>query len=299
MQEKFIDYILGWQERDYSFKVNLRRRCGVHEGALDEGDPWLHERMAAELRSSAFDFSAYLAFTLEGAVSDAIEVHSFSWLVVWLYLLISFPLHRYLLHVTMPQVAILVLTLPSLAWFALCLFLFKQQQTDIYMRLEKVRRKSATTPEFDRTMEASFSSVAFRLLRGRRLMRIAQVLCILSSYCLGRLMFDPPDWMEDIGMTLASTVIVLSSWVIMMAWLVFQAPVFLALMSLPPYLSLEEQKDMHIFWSAFKPEHGIKLESLSDRLERARHTRDEPAYARPSKMPAQSRDENPPESIDT
>jgi hypothetical protein len=79
-----------------------------------------------------------------------------------------------------------------------------------------------------------------------------QVICLILSYALARMVFSQPDWYGDhLELTLISTVALLLLWLVMMLWFQFHAPIALALLSLPPYFHLNNEDAMTNFWKAF------------------------------------------------
>jgi len=265
MQSKFVDNLILMHEKDEHFNKQLLERCGICVG-----DPGYYDKLEEELQEASFDFSAYLSLQLEEAVSDSIEIHSVSWLFVWIYLLISFCFHLFA-HVSLPTVALFVILPPSLVWFAWCFWVFRSQQVAIAKRRF---HRAHNTPKSVRDLEAMASDrtkdSANVCFQGRRLLRVAQIVSIICSYVLARLIFAPPDWQINFLATLNATAAMGVVWVLMMLWLTFHSPVFLALLSLPPYFSLSNAKAMKNFWKAFKPEHALKLKPLERRLETAR-----------------------------
>jgi hypothetical protein len=252
MQEKFVDAVVRQQFSDEQFRGRLLRKLGAVHRADD--DPCqLAEWLQAELRGPAFDFSAYLAFQLERAVSDNIEIHSFSWCMVWIYLAISWPLHR-LAHMTIPQVVLIMLVAPTFLWLLGCLMLFRGQQGSIAKRrMDRIHSRHPARVYVPAQAQAATSGERVQwLFRGYRLLRVAQVICLICSYALARMVFSQPDWYSThFNLTLVSTVVLMAIWVILMMWLQFHAPIFLALMSLPPYFNPGNNRAMANFWKSF------------------------------------------------
>jgi hypothetical protein len=266
MQGKFVDNLIVMSDggvEDASFQRRLLERCGIVAG-----DPDTYSKLQEELKGASFDFSAYLSLQLEEAVSDSIEIHSSSWIAVWIYLLIA-SLFYVFASVSMPVVALFIILPPTLAWFAGCSWVFRAQQVAI---AERGYHRSRSVLNSARDLEALTSRMskdtAGAFLQGRRLLRVAQIVCIVCSYVLARLAFL--EWQSDFSVTLVATIAMGALWVLMMLWLSFHSPSFLALMSMPPHFSSSNDKAMMHFWKAFNPEHALKVKSLEQRIEVSR-----------------------------
>jgi len=189
---------------------------------------------------------------------------------VWIYLLISFLCHLFA-SVSLPEVALFVILPPSLAWFVGCSWVFRRQQVAIAKR---GYQRGLTSPQSASDLQAlggqQSNDAADVCLKGHRLLRVAQIVCIVCSYVLARLIFAPPDWEMNFLTTLVATIAMGAVWVLMMLWLRFHSPVFLALLSMPPYFNLSNDRAMKNFWKAFKPEHALKVKPLDKRIEISR-----------------------------
>jgi hypothetical protein len=106
----------GMQERFVHFAVtNVDVQREIVQRAQPSHNNGDHEHMLRQaLTGSNFDFSAYLSFEVETAVSESVDVHSATWLAIWVYILISCLWHRFN-NVTFPEMVVIVIPLPTLA----------------------------------------------------------------------------------------------------------------------------------------------------------------------------------------
>jgi hypothetical protein len=257
MQTKFVDNLILMNEKDDSFKKQLQERCGIVAG-----DPDTYSKLQDELKGASFDFSSYLSLQLAEAVSDSIEIHSVSWIVVWILLLISSFFYLFA-SMSLPVVTLCGIMPLTLAWFVGCWLVFRRQQ--IAMAKTSYRRATSylrSAQDLEALVSQQLKDTADACLQGRRVLRVAQIICIACSYVLARLLFSPPDWQTNFSITLVATMATGALWVIMMLWLKFHSPVFLALLSLPPHFTLSNDKAMKNFWRAFKPKHALMVKPL-------------------------------------
>merc|ERR1712157_131811 len=142
MHDMFVAGVLTWQTgKDGSHKAENWDKLLKHlsmDAATSPGQQII--TVTEKLRGECFDFSAFLALNVETAVEDAVELHISSWIVVWIFLAVSFPLHCFL-HVDFSSVSCLLL-FPTAAWLILCLIVLGRMQTKLADRSRKMRGDS-------------------------------------------------------------------------------------------------------------------------------------------------------------
>jgi len=88
--------------------------------------------------------------------------------------------------------------------------------------------------------------IGYAFFHGDHLMRCAQIAGLLCSYVLSRLVYEPPDWQHP-WVTSANVIAIACLWLVLLLWFYVEAPIFLALMSLPPRTSYAtEQHIWHL-----------------------------------------------------
>jgi len=210
-----------------------------------------------KLRSKCFDFSAFLSLNVEHAVEDAVEVHPGSWALVWLFLAASYPIHRYG-KVSFSEMALVAVVGPTIVWLLLCWYVFRHVQNNLARKVHLLH-DSVTS---DHGSSCSDEEISVKVLQaagldrndmswldrwffsGHHLMRFAQVIGFIVCYVLSREAFDPPEWTEDRTWAILATVLLISIYFILSVWFYKQAPIFLALMSLPPRFNKYDENHM-------------------------------------------------------
>mmetsp|Transcript_29317 Transcript_29317/g.78431 ORF Transcript_29317/g.78431 Transcript_29317/m.78431 type:complete len:552 (+) Transcript_29317:2-1657(+) len=253
MQTRFIDGVFLWQIRDNTKYNTLLWHLGLNP---DRADGRSLRSEVETLLQDQFDFSAFLALSVEAAVDDAIEVHIASWCTVWLFLACAFPIHRWG-HVSFSQLTLEAVVPPTVFWLALCLWVFRRQHASMALVARRDAGNDSSSDGETLTTESGYEiSLAMSLERtpvigyaffhGDHLMRCAQIAGLLCSYVLSRLVYEPPDWQHP-WVTSANVIAIACLWLVLLLWFYVEAPIFLALMSLPPRTSYAtEQHIWHL-----------------------------------------------------
>jgi len=270
MRDRFITGVMTWEgdeiEADRFGKLLSLLFIDTHAMSAKSVPLLVDER----LRSQAFDFSAFLALNVEHSVEDAVEVHISSWAVVWIVLAASFPVHYYL-HATFSTLILSVVFVPLVVWLILCLVVYRRMQKSLIHRSEvmdcdirfhdgfntdtsdsKLEMDDAEEghsnahnyKDVEREEEARMSCLDRWFFSGHHLMRFAQVAGFAVSYVISREVFEPPEWTEAPEVAALTTAMLCVLYIILVVWFYWHAPIFLALMSLPPRFNKYDEKNM-------------------------------------------------------
>merc|ERR1712083_144598 len=96
------------------------------------------------------------------------------------------------------------------------------------------------------------------------------------SYVIARQAFEPPDWDEQFVLALVTSLLLGTVYLVLLFWFYYHAPLFLALMSLPPRFNKYDERNM---WDLLA--YGVKHHVMETYMDQ--HAEEIPAILRPQR----------------
>eukprot|EP00746_Dinoflagellata_sp_MGD_P150924 gnl/MRDRNA2_/MRDRNA2_82678_c0_seq1.p1 gnl/MRDRNA2_/MRDRNA2_82678_c0~~gnl/MRDRNA2_/MRDRNA2_82678_c0_seq1.p1 ORF type:complete len:656 (+),score=112.68 gnl/MRDRNA2_/MRDRNA2_82678_c0_seq1:247-1968(+) len=238
----FFHRIVEWRDRRRTLFVQMLNRLEIDSGAANA-----LERFSFDMEERCA-FSSYLSLNVEYGVRDTISVHGSTWCVVIALFTIFALLHRYaeitLLDIMPPFFAVCFVVL----WVMHRLVKKRAQQVDGWDSVKD--KKDGVDVEADETSctatHGSFAETSFtdgmstKLIQRHNtemiLLRMLQVLLFLVCYTFSGTVMDIPAWKTHPDKVLLMSSLFALLFVLLAYMLPKEIPVFLALMSLPPYV---------------------------------------------------------------
>lgn len=259
----FLERILGWRaERPALFQKVLE---ALH---IDPRAEDIRRRI-----DERFSLSAYLALNLESGVEDSIQVHLQTWFAVIFLFSFFALLHRYA-EIALMQV---------LPWFiavafALLLAMWllnryqKRKMMQFVMQCQANRESgnsSSSSPvncspapgsDAQRGVsqnEPGSLGIHQRFATERHTLRVLQVFMFCISYAFATVMVDKEDWAEQFDHTLLLVLLFTVLFVVLAKFLPHMVPVFLAIMSFPPFV---DDGNLAAFFKVLHNDHNRGLQ---------------------------------------
>lgn len=248
MHKCFLHQIIEWRSSHSEVFNCVLRKLGVDPASVDVLSEESRLQILSKLEQR-FVISAYLALNVEHCIKESIEVHTFSWLSILLLFGCFTMLHRYA-AVTLPQlmpaiVACAFLVVAIMVFFIRCRKASLQNLLDRDLGGSEAETKSASVSSSQCRASRKFKADVTgsgRICTERVYLRFLQIFMFLISYCFAQTLADPHEWQEPFELTLLAFLGFSLLFILMLNILPHYVPIFIQLMSLPPFVDEDNLK---------------------------------------------------------
>lgn len=264
----FVDKVCNKIAKDPQLFTELLEELEIEEEVMR--DPSAREAKIHFVLEERFSFAAYLALNVERGVSDCIQLHVGTWLV----LIACFCVFALWTRLCKKPIIWLIFAAAPISFFIIIILLCtaRKRRRTIERHGETKLRTSRTLASIDmaksqsdhsnethadlgissletvsailyRQKEDAFDAALQKKLSPETVMlRILQVFLALNSYSLSRAIFSFDDWRHNFLFNLVTVSAYIFLFVLLAYFLPSSVPRFLASMAMPPYV---DERNIH------------------------------------------------------